>query len=190
MTAQPADGTAVILHLIEAVRHWKKFCEIDPPWQHEITLKHWVEELERRLEREVPETAPVSWEPRTWGELCQGDRVSVGGVEAEVVAPVMVLRWHVDPNRRKYVEGLGYVNFPLEHSTTRVKLSFREEAYDMPTGGEVETLRGPLGQERDRAAGRGRAGLEEDRAAVLGHWVDEAAQTLEAAGLGPVEVLR
>jgi hypothetical protein len=181
MAAQPADGTAAILHLIEAARAVTKDyqSEIDPGDFRR--LGRWVDELEKFIERAAPAEAPVGWEPRRWREVKPGDTVSAGGVEARVEA-ASTSRWHVDPQSNPVYPK------PLEHDVTTVRLAGRDRVYQMPPDGEVETLRGPIGQEIDRQAGRGRADREAERIEVLGHWAGEAWQTLAAAGLQPEEV--
>lgn len=180
----PADGTAVVLHLIEAARAMRKHFPLSEAARE---VQVWVDQLHAWVERETEANESPGWEPRTWGELEAGDRVALGGVEAEVES-AMVLNWHVDPVKYTYVEGRGRVYQPLEHSITKVRLKGWEPLYDMPTGGEVECRRGPLGQEKDRAAGRRRSGLDEEQAALLEHWATEAALTLAAAGLQPEEI--
>lgn len=176
---KPIDGTAVILHLIEAARVVTKDhqSEIDP--RDFRRLARWCDELEGWLERITP---PVGWEPRTWKELEPGDTVSVGGVEA-VVESAMYQSWHVNPKSNEYRPTA------LEHDVVKLKLEGRPKLYDMPPDGEVEVLRGPIGQEKDRLSGRRRAQLQQEHDVMLERWADEAAQTIAAAGLGPVEVV-
>jgi hypothetical protein len=172
-TRKPVDGCAVILHLIEAARDFRRHFPLSEAAR---TLHHWVEELDRFIEQAAPADEPVGWEPRRWRELMTGDTVSLGGVEA-VVESAMVQQWHVDPNSNEYRPQ------PLEHEIVALRLKDREPLYRMPPDGEVETLRGELGQTFDRRQGRGRDGVDEHRAAVIGGWADEAMQTLKAAGL-------
>lgn len=193
-TREPFDGTAVVLHLIEAARAarlavLKADQEIkdlhDMPgevWE----LIGWVEKLEERYAREQPAPEPVGWEPRRWRELVAGDRVEMGGVEAEVVGDAFTNDWHVDPRSSEYRPA------PLEHSVTNVRLKWgepaQEKVYPMQPDGEVETLRGPSGLALDAAAGY-RSLLAEEPIDVLDGWAADAACTLEAAGLGSVTVM-
>lgn len=185
MTAQPGDGAAVILHVIEAARAWNAECGLQGPKRArpdldvENSLAEWVDRLEAWLEREAP-AASVSagWEARTWGELVEGDTVSVGGVEA-VVESAQVQVWHVDPRSSEYRPQ------PMEHSVTKVRLAGREPLYSMPTGGEVETLRGPAGQAIDEVNGRHAGMVAADRILILASWASDAFQTLQATGLNP-----
>jgi hypothetical protein len=181
---KPIDGTAVVLHLIEAARAARDAWHLDPHTPGYLPLVGWVEELERWL----PTAPAVGWEPRRWRELVEGDRVSLGGQEAEVTGTSTGM-WHVNPDKYRYVEGRGRVYEPLEHEITRLHLKGRDRSYEMPPDGEVETLRGALGQAEDLAAGRHREQVETERSAVLEDWAEQAAQTLRAAGLQP-EVIR
>lgn len=200
----PFDGTAVVLHLIEAAREWARVqgAGLRP---EAVALVAWVSELEERYEREKVAPAPVGWEPRQWRELLPGDTVSLGGAEAVIAAPAVTQHWHVDTRNevRKWHTGpdedhcrtcqqrcrraRGWESPALEHSVTLIRLEGREQAYRMPPDGEVETLRGEAGREADAASGY-RSPLAEDGPDVLTEWAWEAVQTLQAAGLKPVEV--
>lgn len=178
-TAKPYDGTAVLLHLIEAARAWAlESGSPDDRRQAGVTLAGWVGTLERYVDQVVPPVPPVSWEPRRWRELVAGDRVSLGGVEAEVESAA-VQDWHVDPRSSEYRPE------PLEHSVVALRLVGRDMLYRMPPDGEVETFRGPAGAALDEANGRHLGLVEADRHMVLSSWAAEAFQTLEAAGLSP-----
>lgn len=217
---EPFDGTAIVLHLIEAARAVVRRPGYGLSHLFDAEgrdLQRWVAELEIRYAREQPALAPAGWQPRTWSEVIAGDRVSLGGVEAEVVVSGNQ-RWHVqpDPNdptgrdvRREWHEGpdedycrscqqrclrhRGFRNFPLEHEVTAVTLLLAGETETrhyprMHPDGEVEVLRGPAGQAFDEANGF-RSALGEESINVLESWAEDAAITLEAAGLGPVKVL-
>lgn len=177
-TAKPWDGTAVILHLIEACREVAASETVDHAGQDVTRIRAWVRELEEKLTRELG-PATVGWEPRRWRELVQGDTVSLGGVEA-VVESAVTNHWHVDPRSSEYRPQ------PLEHSVTALRLAGRDQTYQMPPDGEVETLRGPAGQAVDEVNGRHFGMVEADRVLVLGSWAADAFLTLEAAGLNPV----
>lgn len=187
---EPADGTAIVLHLIEAARDWRTGAFVTSDEGPELgTLARWVDALEERYAREQPAPEPVGWEPRRWREVVDGDRVTMGGVEALVIGAPVTHHWHVDPKSSEYRPA------PLEHAARNVRLRWtgpdgaeQEKVYPMPPGGEVECLRGPAGQEADRAAGH-RSVLEGERVDVLEHWAGEAVAILELAGLGPVEVI-
>lgn len=209
MTPQPADGTAIILHLIEAARAWN---QPEAKWcgPEEQDLEYWIGQLEERYAREQAEhgPAPVGWGPRAWRELVAGDTVEVGGVEA-VIEKAYPGDWHVSetdyayhpgPDRGEESDGCkncrgrcretrGRKYAALEHSYVSVKLEGREPTYKMPPDGEVETLRGPAGQALDEANGY-RSALGEQEIDVMASWAADAAETLEAAGLGPIEVMR
>lgn len=179
---EPADGAAEILHLIGAARAWNgpdaRWC--GPEERH---LAKCIERLEARYAREQPAPEPVGWHPRTWRELVAGDRVEVAGTQATVLSSV-TQDWHVDPASNVY-RPTG-----LEHSVTLIRLDYRpDEPYPMPPDGEVETLRGPAGQAIDEANGF-RSALAEEPIDVMASWAQDAADTLAAAGLGPVEVIR
>lgn len=178
MTAKPYDGTAVLLHLIEAAREVTAGETVDHAGQDVTRLRGWVRTLEEYLDQVVPRVPEVSWEPRRWRELVAGDRVSLGGVEA-VVASAQTQDWHVDPSSSEYRPE------PLEHSVTALRLEGRDPLYRMPPDGEVETLRGPAGQAVDEANGRHLGLVEADRHMVLSSWAADAMLTLEAAGLSP-----
>lgn len=183
---EPFDGTAVVLHLIEACREVASRTGLDLDGQDVRHIIHWTRELEARYVREQPEPEPVGWEPRRWRELADGDRVEMGGVEAMVVGDAFTNDWHVDPHSSEYRPS------PLEHSVTNVRLKWgepaQEKVYPMQPDGEVECLRGPIGQERDATAGY-RPLLADEPVNVLESWAEDAARTLEAAGLGPIEVM-
>jgi hypothetical protein len=221
MTRRPIDGTAVILHLIEAVRAWN---QPEARWcgQEERNLEEWANALETYLAEQIPDEQSAGWEPRTWGEVLTGDRVSAGGQEY-LVKQAVVLNWHVEssasknegdrafgvrqvwhpgrdgmdeegkpeycrPCKGRCARGRGFQTFPLEHSQIAVTLiaaDGREGRFTMPTGGEIEVLRGEAGREIDRAAGRGAQIVKADRDMVLASWAGEAFQTLAAAGLSP-----
>lgn len=203
---KPIDGTAVVLHLIEAARAWARGEQAQGPEGAALTA--WVTELEDRFEREQRGDAPVGWEPRRWRELIAGDRVELGGVEA-VIASAQVQNWHVSPDKYAYHVGIGNSDDEnpcrackgqcretrgrkyeaLEHSVTAVRLEGREPLYQMPSEGEVETLRGPAGQAVDEVSGYRSQIPGAEPIDVIGSWAAEAAQTLEAVGLGPIEVL-
>jgi hypothetical protein len=211
MSPEPADGTAIILHLIEAAQaivrrpNYGLSNLFDPEGRD---LQYWVTLLEERYARERIESAPaVGWEPRYWRELVAGDRVSLGEQEAEI-ASAQVLGWHVDPDpkNRQWHEGpdvdecracnkgrckkaRGWFSPPLEHGYVAITLKGRDPVYKMPPAGEVETLRGPAGQAVDEANGF-RSVLGEEEIDVMSSWAADAATTLEQAGLGPIEVLR
>lgn len=177
---EPFDGTAVVLHLIEAARActtvWR---EQGTRLKPEATaLVAWVAELEERYAREQPAPAPAGWEPRKWRELLPGDRVSMGGQEATIAQPAVTQHWHVDPRSNTYRPQ------PMEHAVTLIRLEGREQAYRMPPDGEVETLRGEAGREADALAGYRSWGAEQP-VDVLAEWAWEAVQTLRAAGLDP-----
>lgn len=179
MSAQPGDGAAVILHLIEAARAWRRGAFVtsdeDPDL---VSVADWVDQLEAWVENCVPDVAPVGWEARTWGELVEGDTVSVGGQEAEVEW-TQVQGWHVDPRSSEYrPQG-------MERSVTQVRLKGRDRVYPMPSGGEVETLRGLAGQALDEANGRHVGMIAADRIMILASWASDAFQTLQASGLNP-----
>ena len=177
--AEPFDGTAVVLYLIEAARTcaatWREQgLRLKP---EATALVAWVAELEERYAREQPAPAPVGWEPRRWRELLPGDRVSMGGQEA-TIANVATSRWHVDPLSNTYRPQ------PLEHEVTKVRLEGRAPLYSMPPDGEVETLRGEVGQRADAGSGY-RSPLVGESVDVIKEWAWEAVQTLQAAGLEP-----
>jgi len=205
---QPVDGCAVVLHLIEAARAWARTAGAVGP--EGTALAAWVAELEDRYEREARGEVAVGWEPRRWRELVAGDRVEIGGHEA-VIASAMTQDWHAHPEKYSYHPGMdndveenpcracrgacretrGRKYEALEHSITAVRLEGRDPLYQMPPDGEVETLRGPAGRALDEVNGhRSRVPDGIDPAEVLGSWVQDAAATLEAAGLGPIEVLK
>jgi hypothetical protein len=175
---KPFDGIAVLLHLIEAAREVTAGDTVDHAGQDVTTLRGWVRELERHLETIVPAVPEVSWEPRRWRELVQGDRVSLGGVEAEVES-TSTSTWHVDPDSSEYRPQ------PLEHTITHLRLVGRDTLYRMDPEGEVETFRGPAGQAVDEANGRHLGLVGADRHVVLASWAADAFTTLEAAGLSP-----
>jgi hypothetical protein len=212
VTIKPIDGTAVILHLIEAAR---QCVSQDFGLPACAALNEWTFRLESYLAEQIPDEHEAGWEARTWGELLPGDRVSLQGVEA-LVKQVALLPWHVEPDPEKGVRqvwhpgcdavdeesgapehcracrgrcqrGRGFQVFPLEHSQVRITLEFggQENSYPMAPDGEIEVLRGPAGIEIDRAAGRGAGQVRADREMVLGSWAAEAFQTLAAAGLSP-----
>jgi hypothetical protein len=182
-TPQPFDGTAEVLHLIEACRRLRKLAPLSEAARD---IHHWVDALEARYTREQPEPEPVGWHPRRWRELVAGDRVEMNGVEA-LVEGTVTNNWHVDPRSSEYRPE------PLEHSVTVVRLTWGDppatKAYNMPPDGEVETLRGDAGQAVDEANGF-RSALQEEPVDVMASWAEDAAITLAAAGLGPVEVIR
>jgi hypothetical protein len=199
------EGYAIVLHLIEAAR---AVAHADGPLSPEgQALVAWVTELEDRLTRETA-AGPVGWEPRRWRELIAGDRVELGGVEA-VIASAVTQNWHVDPEKYTYHPGSGREQDSecracggqcretrgrkyqaLEHSITEVRLEGRDPVYQMPPDGEVETLRGPAGQAVDEVNGhRSRVPGGVEPIEVLGSWVADAVGVLEAAGLGPIEVM-
>lgn len=200
---QPADGTAVILHLIEAARVWARSSGEPGP---ATALAAWVGEIEARYGREKIAPAPVGWDPRKWRVLVKGDRVELGGIEAEIEW-TETQTWHVDPDEdhRRWHEGpeidhckacgqrcrkaRGWFSPPLKHTFTKVKLVGRDQVYKMPPEGEVETLRGEYGRDLDAVAGY-RSPLAEEVHDVMTDWARDAADTLAAAGLGPVEVKR
>lgn len=213
-TPKPADGYAVVLHLIEAAR------ELISPEGGQVDqcsdrLIEWTRVLESYLAGEVPDEQPAGWEARTWGEVLPGDRVSLGGVEADVRQAV-ILGWHVEPDpetgvrqvwhpghdaideesgapkycrgcKGRCARGRGFQTFPLEHSQVRVELAFdgQVKSYGMPTGGEIEVLRGEAGRAADRASGRHTDMIKADRDAVLASWAAESFEVLEATGLSP-----
>jgi len=206
---QPVDGCAVVLHLIEAARAWARTAGAVGP--DGTALAAWVAELEDRYEREARGEVAVGWEPRRWRELVAGDRVELGGVEA-VIASAVTQHWHVDTReemrrwhpgsgndaeegscrtcRGACHRGRGWESPALERSVTEVRLEGRDRVYQMPPDGEVETLRGPAGRALDEVNGhRSRVPGGIDPAEVLASWVQDAAATLEAAGLGPIEVM-
>lgn len=220
---EPFDGTAIVLHLIEAARAWQVAVVHElgttgaHPLPEERELDRWIDELQARYVQEQPAPAPIGWHPRTWSEVTAGDRVSLGGVEADVVRAI-THHWHVEPDpddpngrdvRREWHEGpdadhcrscqqrclrrRGFRNFPLEHTVTEVALLLPGQTEPrtyprMLPDGEVEVLRGPAGQALDEVNGF-RSALGEESITVLESWAEDAAITLEAAGLGPVEVL-
>jgi hypothetical protein len=205
VSPQPADGTAIILHLIEAAREWAAEPMNAGMTPVAYTLAAWVDALEKRYAREKHDLAPVGWEPRRWRELVAGDRIEIGGHEA-VIEKAYDGTWHVDPENYVYHPGpdrgeecrpcggrcretRGRKYPALEQSYVSVKLEGREPVYTMPPDGEVETLRGPAGQAIDEANGH-RSALGEHEIDVMASWAADAALTLEHAGLGPVEVLR
>jgi hypothetical protein len=208
------EGYVVVLHLIEAAR---AFVRTAGPLKAEgVALAAWVGELEERYEREARGGAPIGWEPRRWRELVQGDRVSLGGVEA-VIESTNTLQWHVDVSdeaRRWHTgtgnnddedpcrtcrgacrRGRGWESPALEHSVTSVRLDGHRNpktpdgSYKMPPDGEVETLRGPAGQALDEVNGYRSQIPGNDPVEVLASWSEEAAAVLEGAGLGPIEVM-
>lgn len=197
---EPVDGTAIILHLIEAARALINDGTID----HTLTanVRHWTHQLEERYARERIEAAPVGWEPRRWRDLVVGDRIEVSGNEA-VVERAALEKWLTlppeglpgdpdyprSPDSPKYRE-LVYRPKPYVHSYVAVKLEGRDTTYKMMNpDGEVETLRGPAGRAVDEANGY-RSVLGEEPVNVMASWAADAALTLEAAGLGPIEVIR
>lgn len=186
---KPIDGTAVVLHLIEAAREWAEQQSVPSA----AALVAWVEELESRYAREAGGQEQVGWEPRRWRELVAGDRVEVGGHEAEI-GSAFTSDWHVHPENYVYVQGEGRKYERFERTVTKVKFVGRSNAqtkdgaYDMPPDGEVETLRGPVGQALDEVNGH-RSIHAGDPIEVLGSWAAEAVDTLAAAGLGPIEVM-
>lgn len=192
---EPFDGAAVVLHLIEAARAWRNavVAELDDfrssGLLEEQALAGWVEQLEARYDREKIEPEPVGWEPRQWREVIAGDFVQMGGVQAMVKAST-ALDWHVDPSEDKDNQ---YRPRPMEHSAVRVTLSVDEwpepRTYSFPVDGEVETLRGSAGQALDEANGY-RSVLAEEPINVMQSWAEDAAATLNSAGLGPVEVIQ
>jgi hypothetical protein len=186
---EPADGAAEILHLIEAVRAWAPHHTSraavlgESIEQADTDLFRCIERLEARYAREQPAPEPVGWHPRCWRELVAGDRVEVAGTQATVLSS-MTQDWHVDPASNVYRPA------GLEHSVTLIRLDYRpDQPYPMPPDGEVETLRGPAGQAIDEANGF-RSALAEEPIDVMASWAQDAADTLAAAGLGPVEVIR
>lgn len=202
---EPVDGTAIILHLIEAARAWTYSSGHGDT--ETVALIEWVGKLEERYARERIEAAPVGWEPRYWRDLVSGDRVNVDGHEA-VIESAIPLAWHVDPDEKKRVwhegpdrdqckgcSGLrckkarGWLYPALEWGKTVIKLEGRETLYRIPFENEVETLRGPAGRAVDEANGY-RSVLGEEPVNVMASWAADAALTLEAAGLGPIEVIR
>ena len=212
---QPVDGCAVVLHLIEAARAWARTAGAVGP--EGTALAAWVAALEDRYEREARGEVAVGWEPRRWRELVAGDRIEIGGHEA-VIESSFTHDWHVDardearrwhPGAGNDVDGdpcrtcrgacrrgRGWESPALEHSVTSIRLEGRryektpDGSYRMPSDGEVETLRGPAGQALDEVNGhRSRVPGGVDPIEVLGSWVADAAATLEAAGLGPIEVM-
>jgi hypothetical protein len=204
---RPIDGAAVVLHLIEAAR---AFVRTAGPLKAEgVALAAWVGELEERYEREARGGAPVGWEPRRWRELVQGDRVSLGGVEAVIAGVGPQFNGHVDPERYAYHPGVGNdvdenpcracrgacrqtrgrKYQALEYSYTPVRLEGRDRLYEMPPDGEVETLRGPAGQAVDEVNGYRSQIPGNEPIEVLASWSEEAAAVLEGAGLGPIEVM-
>lgn len=213
MTLKPADGTAVILHLIEAARAVGQSYHFphDPAAIEDVRiLVDRIEMLETYLAEQIPDEQLVGWEPRTWGEVVAGDTINAGSGDL-LVQQAARLDWHVEPDRRvwhvgrdavdeerkpEYCRGCkgrchrakGFQNFPLEHSQMAVTLAAadgREGRFTMPTDGEIEVLRGEAGREIDRAAGRGAQIVKADRDMVLTSWAGEAFQTLAAAGLSP-----
>lgn len=151
MTLKPADGAAVILHLIEAARALIHPKDGEEDFGTERLIE-WTYRLESHLAEEIPAGGPVGWEARTWGEVLPGDRVSLEGVEADVHQAAL-LPWHVepDPDPRKGVRqvwhpgpgavdeetgapeycrgckgrcnrGRGFQTFPREYSQMRVTL--------------------------------------------------------------------
>lgn len=215
MTLKPADGTAVILHLIEAAR---ALAQSAPRFKGTpaAAVVEWADRLESYLAEQIPDEQPAGWEARTWGEVVAGDRVSLGGVEADVQQAAL-LPWHVEPDPEKGVRqvwhpgrdavddetgapkhcrgckgrctrGRGYQTFPLEHSQMRVTLDIDGhgvKALGFAPDGEIEVLRGEAGRELDRVAGRGADIVKADRDMVLASWAREAYETLAAAGLSP-----
>lgn len=211
---KPFDGTAVILHLIEAARAWQNAVVRElgssgaHPLPEEQELDRWIDVLEARYQREKIEPEPVGWHPRRWCEVTAGDRVSLRGVEADVIRCI-THHWHVDPEKREWHEGpdadycrtcqqrclkrKGWKNFPLEHDVTEVSLLLPGETEPrtyprMLPDGEVEVLRGPAGRALDEVNGF-RSELQEEPINVMQSWAADAAVTLEAAGLGPVEMV-
>lgn len=113
MTFKPADGTAVILHLIEAARavgrsyHFPR----DPAAIEDVRiLVGRIEMLESYLAEQIPNEQEAGWEARTWGELLPGDRVSLQGVEA-LVKQVALLPWHVEPDPEKGVRQVWHPGY-------------------------------------------------------------------------------
>lgn len=207
MSAQPADGTAIILHLIEAARELRSYDN----WPGHVgtsNIVYWIEKLEERYARDRIEPAPVGWEPRAWRDLLAGDTISLGGVEA-VVEKAHLHRWHVSeteytyhpgPDRGEESDGCrgcggrcretrGRKYAEHERAYVGIKLVGREKVYQMPLEGEVETLRGQGGQALDEVNGF-RSSLAEEPIDVMASWAADAALTLEHAGLGPIEVMR
>lgn len=181
---EPIDGTAVILHLIEACREVTSRTGLELDGQDVREIVKWTRALEARYEREQPEPEPVTWHPRTWGEVIEGDMVQLHGVKALVKASTL-LNWHVDPNSSEYRP------VAMERAEVRVTLLWNgnERTYGFPPRGEIEVKRGPAGQAVDEANGF-RAGAGDEPVNVLHSWAEDAAATLNAAGLGPVEVIR
>lgn len=179
---EPADGVAEILHLIEAAREFVHTPAAKSVAEPFAKMKRLVAALDRRYASHRPEPESVGWHPRTWRELVAGDQVAVGDAQATVLASI-TNHWHVDPRSNEYRPTA------LEHSVTMITLDYRPgEPYSMPPDGEVETLRGPAGQAVDEANGF-RSALHEEPIDVMASWAQDAADTLAAAGLGPVEVI-
>lgn len=83
------------------------------------------------------------WRQRTWADVRENDRVSLGGVEA-VVLSAHIQRWHVDPRSDKYNPR------PLEHDIVMVRLQVvgqEPRVYSMPPSGPIMILEGqnPIG---------------------------------------------
>jgi len=214
---QPVDGCAVVLHLIEAARAWARTA--GPVGPGGTALAAWVAELEDRFETETHGDAPVGWEPRRWRELMAGDKIEVGGQVAEIETAYLG-DWHVDPEKWAWHPGpndpensdscracggrcrqtRGRKYEAAEQRYMRLMLVGRRNqdpksddgSYRMfNLDGEVETLRGPAGQAADRLSGhRSLAPGGVEPAQILDGWVEDAAATLAAAGLGPIEVLK
>ncbi len=187
---EPADGTAIVLHLIEAARAIADQPYTEAPTSTpEANLRYWVTVLEQRYEREQSAPEPVGWHPRTWGEVVEGDHVQLQGVVALVKAAT-TLHWHVDPSEDKDNQ---YHPRVMEHVDVRVTLHIegheKPVTYPFPPGGEIEVLRGPAGQAVDEANGY-RADAGEEPIDVLHSWAEDAAITLNTAGLGPIEVIK
>lgn len=176
---KPADGVAALLHLVEAIRDMRGNLS-DEGFALTAEAEHWVRELDAWIEREQPEPEPMTWHPRRWREVLAGDRVSVGGVEAEVVLAGPLQSWHVDPRSSEYRPA------PLEHEVYPVTLRWdgQEKRYSMPPDGEVECLRGDAGVAVDEANAF-RSSLAEEPINVLESWAEDAVSTLRAAGLRP-----
>lgn len=170
---RPADGVAVLLHLVQAAREVASREGLDLDGQDVREITRWVRELDRWVDEAQPPPLVAQWEPRKWRELVHGDRVRMGTAEAEVQS-TGTATWHVDPKSNdRYPR-------PLDHDVTHVRLVGREPLYRMPADGMVDTFRGAAGLALDEAA-RGR----EVPAEILGSWAGDAILTLVAAGLDP-----
>jgi hypothetical protein len=189
VTLKPVDGTAVILHLIEAARAWARWGTADGPDPESSNpvqnLADWVNLLEERLAAEIPDEQEAGWEARTWGELLPGDRVSLQGVEA-LVKQVALLPWHVEPDPEKGVRQVWHPGYNAvdegsgapEHCRAcrgrcqrgrgfqMFPLEHSQVRITLEFGGQVNSYQMAPGGEIEVL--RGPAGIEIDRAAGRG----------------------